>query len=95
MGASQAAERIAWTLPAALFVPGVAYLGITNGHQFIANDFKVPHRGGVHSHSDSASRWFSTPFQTMSRHSQPYTRPQLVMFMTANVPSLSVAPLSQ
>ncbi|KOX01395.1 hypothetical protein ADL02_03005 [Streptomyces sp. NRRL WC-3723] len=26
-------------VPAALFLPGVAYLGITNGHQFIANDF--------------------------------------------------------
>lgn len=26
-------------MPAALFLPGVAYLGITNGHQFIANDF--------------------------------------------------------
>ncbi|MFF0051739.1 GNAT family N-acetyltransferase [Streptomyces sp. NPDC005498] len=26
-------------VPAALFLPGVAYLGITNGHHFIANDF--------------------------------------------------------
>ncbi|MFF9607809.1 hypothetical protein ACF1GY_37090 [Streptomyces sp. NPDC014684] len=26
-------------MPAALFLPGVAYLGITNGHQFIANGF--------------------------------------------------------
>ncbi|MFD5034926.1 hypothetical protein ACFWM0_31585 [Streptomyces sp. NPDC058405] len=32
-------EVLGFGVPAALFVPGVAYLGITNGHQFIANDF--------------------------------------------------------
>ncbi|MER6103731.1 hypothetical protein ABT115_15740 [Streptomyces sp. NPDC001832] len=32
-------EVLGFGVPAALFLPGVAYLGITNGHQFIANDF--------------------------------------------------------
>ncbi|MFD5457796.1 hypothetical protein [Streptomyces olivaceus] len=32
-------EVLAFGVPAMLFLPGVAYLGITNGHQFIANDF--------------------------------------------------------
>ncbi|MFF8035856.1 hypothetical protein [Streptomyces sp. NPDC016626] len=32
-------EVLGFGVPAALFLPGVAYLGITNGHRFIANDF--------------------------------------------------------
>ncbi len=32
-------EVLGYGVPAALFLPGVAYLGITNGHQFIPNDF--------------------------------------------------------
>lgn len=32
-------EVLGYGVPVALFLPGVAYLGITNGHQFIANDF--------------------------------------------------------
>jgi hypothetical protein len=32
-------EVLGFGVPAVLFLPGVAYLGITNGHQFIANDF--------------------------------------------------------
>ncbi|MFJ8871275.1 GNAT family N-acetyltransferase [Streptomyces sp. NPDC102473] len=32
-------EVLRFGVPVALFLPGVAYLGITNGHQFIANDF--------------------------------------------------------
>ncbi|MFJ3649913.1 hypothetical protein [Streptomyces murinus] len=32
-------EALRLGVPAALFLPGVAYLGISNGHQFIANDF--------------------------------------------------------
>ncbi|BBC98586.1 hypothetical protein [Streptomyces griseofuscus] len=35
-------EVLGYGVPAALFLPGVAYLGITNGHQFIANDFSSP-----------------------------------------------------
>lgn len=32
-------EVLGFGVAPALFLPGVAYLGITNGHQFIANDF--------------------------------------------------------
>ena len=32
-------EVLGYGVPVALFLPGVAYLGFTNGHQFIANDF--------------------------------------------------------
>ncbi|MFZ3491677.1 hypothetical protein ACODT5_00290 [Streptomyces sp. 5.8] len=32
-------DVLGFGVPVALFLPGVAYLGITNGHQFIANDF--------------------------------------------------------
>ncbi|MGW1974248.1 hypothetical protein [Streptomyces sp. NPDC001889] len=32
-------EVLGYGVPAALFLPGVVYLGITNGHRFIANDF--------------------------------------------------------
>ncbi|MFE4832230.1 hypothetical protein [Streptomyces sp. NPDC056672] len=32
-------EVLGFGTPAVLFLSGVAYLGITNGHQFIANDF--------------------------------------------------------
>ncbi|RPK62464.1 hypothetical protein EES42_30755 [Streptomyces sp. ADI95-17] len=32
-------EVLGFGAAAVLFLPGVAYLGITNGHQFIANDF--------------------------------------------------------
>ncbi|MFF3489195.1 hypothetical protein ACFYXC_39045 [Streptomyces sp. NPDC002701] len=32
-------ELLGFGVPVALFLPGVAYLGITNGHQFITNDF--------------------------------------------------------
>ncbi|WP_346177242.1 hypothetical protein [Streptomyces cuspidosporus] len=32
-------EVLGFGVPVVLFLPGVAYLGITNGHQFIANDF--------------------------------------------------------
>ncbi|MEU2770658.1 MULTISPECIES: hypothetical protein [Streptomyces] len=32
-------EVLGFGIPVSLFLPSVAYLGITNGHQFIANDF--------------------------------------------------------
>ncbi|WP_331735500.1 hypothetical protein OG379_40975 (plasmid) [Streptomyces sp. NBC_01166] len=32
-------EVLGFGVPVALFLPGVAYLGIANGHRFIANDF--------------------------------------------------------
>ncbi|HEY9327086.1 MAG TPA: hypothetical protein VIS09_02410 [Streptomyces sp.] len=32
-------EVMGFGVPAALFLPGVAYIGSTNGHQFITNDF--------------------------------------------------------
>uniref|UniRef100_UPI00366B1296 hypothetical protein n=1 Tax=Bacillus tropicus TaxID=2026188 RepID=UPI00366B1296 len=32
-------DVLGFGVPVVLFLPGVAYLGITNGHQFITNDF--------------------------------------------------------
>lgn len=32
-------EVLGFGVPVALFLPGVAHIGITNGHQFITNDF--------------------------------------------------------
>ncbi|MFH8993358.1 hypothetical protein [Streptomyces sp. NPDC017940] len=32
-------EVLGFGAAAVIFLPGAAYLGITNGHQFIANDF--------------------------------------------------------
>ncbi|MEU7184108.1 MULTISPECIES: hypothetical protein [Streptomyces] len=40
-------EVLGFGVPAVLFLPGVAYLGITNGHQFIANDFLARAFGAV------------------------------------------------